>query len=597
MNAVYEDKKLLDVLGTNRRITYTKSKFTPMRNSQYLNIFSDQIHASIWAVLNIDREPYATERAFGDIKLNYIHRSLNEQVRNRINKLKDYEGTPLKRKILSRIYRHLISGRLDELDLSDLEGLGSDHEWYKRSRSVSKENELISLINRKAKPLNYEMYGGYTKERMRLWKTLAPDLEKAIPYIDSDSVLNFIDVNMDDSYTLLDYNGDSQVKYINEGDFITYINTEGDSNYLDLDSLLSNAVMLDFDDTRAAFAMLNEDYGTTLTAVSDEEALVEETYSLEDPRENFYFLKLDPSTVEDLPRTNPLIRKSSATFTLVTDDDEINEWIEYKPWPYLHFYIEASDPLIDHMLNSGKVLAEFKDVSFDKLQGYADETPVLPRRIPWYITIIPTDRTRYLVGSGRSSLTGYNSRKAVFRLSPSKKDVQQRWDSDIYNEEISDFFEGVDPRVEQKTVKVKFNKNKLPIKKRLYKDSTEKLPRKPSSARRLFEAIRAAKDDENNFIDASKETIEWAAVLKNMTPYERRDIYNDIEKFSQKKDLIATNKFATKQVVKDRFVKITDVIDRNLTNVNDYEPPPVKQRSRPIKIDDDFEEETPEVLE
>lgn len=596
LNEAYTDKKLIDVIATNKRVTSGRSKFVPMLNDKHLHVLSNQVHASIWAIINIGKEPYATERAFDDIRLDYIYRSLDKELKSNIDRLIDYEGVSLKKKILSRIKRFLIAGRLDDFDSVGIRSLASEHEDILRSNTVSRENDLVDLINKKSKPLDYNYYGGLTKERMRLWKTLSVDLEKAIPYVDSNSELNFIDVKLDDSYEILDSSGESSTKYINEGDFITFYKSSGDRGYLDLDSLLDKAVMLDFEDARNAFALLNEDYGTTLTATSEETDLVEENYSLSDAREPFYFLKLEASTVEDLDRTNPLIRKTQATFKYVTDEDEINEWIEYKPWPYLHFYIESSDPLIDHMLNSEEVVAEFKDISFDKLRGYSEDIPVLPRRMPWYIIVVPTDRTRYLIGSGRSKLVAYNSRKATFRTSPSKKEMSQRWDSEIYDEKEAGFFEGVDPRVEQNTVKVAFNKTKLRSVKKLYRSGNEPLPRKPSSARRLFEAIRSAKDDDKNFIDSDKTTLEWASVFKGMTPNERRDIFNDFEKFSEKKDRIATNTFAKSETVRDRFVKITDVIDKNLTDLNDYDPPGVRSRRKAVKIDDEFEPETPEPL-
>jgi len=596
LNSIYEEDKIIDIVGSNKKTTFSRSEFTPMRNYQYLNIFSNTIHASIWAVLNLGQESFATEKAFDDIKLDYIYRSLNTELRDKIDKLVDFDGLPLKRKILTRISRKLIAGELDDFD-TQFDDLQSEHDLFRRSRSVTTENSLVELINTKAKPLNHKVYGGYTKERMRLWKTLATDLQKAIPFVDKDSNLNFIDIKLDDSYTLLDYNGDPTIKYINEGDFITYINKQGNRDYLDLDTLIEKAVALDFEDLRRAFALLNEDYGTVLKAVSEEESLIEETYSLEEPRQDFYFMKLNVSTIEDLPTTNPLIRKTSAVFEYLYDEDEINEWIEFKPWPYLHFHIESSDPLLDHMMDSGKVIAEFKDISFNKLQGYADGVPVIPRRMPWYIVIIPTDKTRYLVGSGRSKLTAYNERKATFRLSPSKKDIQQKWNSEIYNEEQTDFFEGIDPRVEQQSLKVTFDRYKLKNTKNQYQKGSEKLPRKPSASRRLFEAIREAKEEGKNFIDVANSVIEWGSVFKNLTANERKEIYNDMESFNDKKDLIATNTFAKTEAVRERFVKISEVIDNKLTNINDYEPPPVTTRVRAVKIDEEFKTETPEILE
>ena len=306
---------------------------------------------------------------------------------------------------------------------------------------------------------------------------------------------------------------------------------------------------------------------------------------------------MELSTLEDQPRTNPLIRKSKATFKLITDPDEINEWIEYKAWPYMHFNIESDDPFIDHMLDTSTMVAEFKDISFDKFQASTDDVPVIPRRIPWHIVLIPTDRTRFLIGSGRSKLTGYNTRKATFRLSPDKKQIRQRWDSDIFNTDEVDYFEGIDPRVEQKTFKVTYDSSKFNTVKRSYQSGVEKLPRKPSAARQLFKAIRTAKEDETNFIDESKTKIEWASVFKNLSANERKSLNRDIENFNKRRDEIATNTFAKTEAVRERFVEITEVFDTNLKNVDDYTPPPVKKRERSVSIEEpEGGAETPEIL-
>lgn len=595
LNRVYESDKLFDVAASNKKFFNRDRRFMPLRNSKQLDIFANVVHASVWAILNTTPEQsYIYERSFDDISLDYLERSLNPQLQKRIANLKDYEGSPLKKKILSRIRRLLISDRLDEFDLTGIEDIDADHDTYVRSSSISNENKLINLINEKAKPLNPEVYGGITKERVGLWKTVAPDLQKAIGVVDKDSTLNFIDINVDDSYEVYFADGTSFTSYIKEGDIISYIDTNGNKSYLDLDTLIDRAVMLDFEDARQAFAYINEDYATTLEVESNEEALVEETYDLSAPRESFYFLKIHPETIQDADRTNPLVRITTATFELLTDENEINDWIEFKPWPYLHYYMDSSDPFFDHLQNANQLSATFKDISFDKFVGYSDDIPVTPRRIPWYIVIVPTDRTRYLIGSGRSLLTGYNSRKAIFRLSPSKKDVKQRWNSEIYDEKETEFYEGVDPRVQKNSVKVEFNKDKIKMAKVLYKNGAEKLPRKPSAARVLFNALKEVKDEGASYVDEKGETVAWASVYKKLTPFQRKEISSDIQNFKSVKDKIGTNTFAKTDAVKERFPKVSDVLDQKLTNVTEYEKPVIKTRAR--RVDIDPEAATPELL-
>lgn len=595
LNRVYEEDKLFDVAASNKKFRNSNRRFMPMQNNKHLDIFSKFVHASVWAILNTtENQAFMYERSFDDIPLDYLNRSLNTQLREQINRLKDYEGSPLRKKILSRLRRLLISNRLDEFDITGIADIDADHETYIRSSSISNENKLINLINTKAKPLNPEVYGGVTKEQVGLWKTVAPDLQKAIAYVDSDSVLNFIDIKIDDSYKVYYADGTSFTSYIKDGDLISYIDTKGALSYLDLDTLIEKAVMLDFEDAKKAFAYINEDYATTLEVESDEESLIEETYDLSSPRESFYFLKLHPETIEDADRTNPLVRVTTATFELLTDEEEINDWIEFKPWPYLHYYMDSSDPFFDHLLDSNQLSATFKDISFDKFVGYSQDVPVTPRRIPWYIIIVPTDRTRYLIGSGRSVLTGYNSRKAIFRISPSKKDVKQRWDSEIYDMEETEFYEGIDPRVQKNSLKVRFNKNKIKMKKVLFKDGEEKLPRKPSAARVLFNAMKQAKDDGTEFVDEEGETVAWASVYKKLTPFQRKEISSDIQNFKTVKNKISNNTFAKSDAVKERFPKLSDVLDQKLDNVTSYEKPEIITRAR--KLDIDPEAETPEPL-
>jgi hypothetical protein len=573
-----------------------QDKFVPITNGKKvrLDIFSNVIHASLNYIFNltVNNLYRVNETAFDDITIENIYLSLNKITKRVVDNAYDSLGQPLKDKILVRLRYLILTEQVDKFDLQGLSELTNKKKDV-IFKTLGNERRALNEISTKGKSLSYKSYGGINREHMKMWKTLAPDLDKAIPIVLADSTVTYIDINMDDSYTFTLSGGGTETRYINDGDYITFVTPTGELSYLELYSDIDKAKMLDIEDTTRIHKLLGDDHFFKFSVSSDETELVEETYSLSTPHPEKYILKLDPSTVEDLPRDKPIIRKSKATYSVITDEEEISSWISTKPWPYLKKYVDHQDPFLNHLESSNTMSVEFKDVSFDQFLGYEDQFPVLPRRIPWYIVVIPTDKTMHLLGGNMSFLTGFASRELTFGYSSFTKETSQKWDPYLFGVSHGNRGDGILPFDENDfPISLTYSPSRFSIYEFPYKKGTEKLPRKASPVKNLLTAISTTKDLGVDYVDGADTIMPWGAIFKKIPVMSKKELFM-IEgiKWPDLKSKIESNTFAKDPTVQSRYVKLSESPFLGITSAEGFVTPPKK--TRPTKVDIDPPAPTP----
>ena len=367
-------------------------------------------------------------------------------------------------------------------------------------------------------------------------------------------------------------------------------------NYIELYSEADKAKILNIDDTTRIHKLLGDDHFFKFSVSSDETELVEETYSLSTPHPEMFILKLDPSTVEDLPRDKPVIRKSKASYSVITDEAEINSWISTKPWPYLTKYVDHQDPFLSHLGSSNALSVEFKDISFDQFYGYEDQFPVLPRRIPWYVLIIPTDRTRHLLGSSRSLLTGFASRELKFGYSPFTSETSQKWDPRLFNSSIGNRGDGILPfDTYDFPMSLTYSPTKFSIYEFPYKKSTEPLPRKASPMKTFLTALSNSKTLGVDYVDAADTIMPWGSIYKQMHTLDKKALSMlESDSWKEIKGKIETNTLAADSTVKARYVKLSESPFLDIPSMEKFVTP--AKKTRPTKVDVDPPADTPEEL-
>lgn len=588
------DDILFDPIA-NGRVYRTRLKNSYVRNTLRTDLFSDRIHVSISYILkSYDTGEAPIDTAFDDVTIYNIEKSLNETASNIISNITDFNRKSLKYPILNRIRYLLISNNLDKFNIQDLASLQTISRTApsRTYNTLNGERAAIALIDEKAKPLHKDKYAGQSVEAMRLWKTLAPDVNKRINLVKTDGTIEESPVDINDQFSLQLSDGTIEKYDILDGDLFKYINQNGYENYGDVASDIDKAITLDPLDAAEVFSKLNSKLTITLNASSNPDNKIEQTASLTTPREEYYIFKLETSTITDDERDVEIIRVTTADFTRLTDDRDISEWASTKPWPFNVFFIDQEDPILDHILDSDLVKITFKDISFDKFIGYEDQYPYIPRRIPWHVIIVPTDRSSYLLDNLSSKLVAYNKRKLVLGVIPDSQLHSGAIDSPIFNKTIADLGQGLDPRKTDEfgQYKLIYTPTKLSSKYKPY-ERTQKAVRRASPSRNLFNTLETLQTDGSSFVDIDNTTVSWGTIYKNLSVYDKKTLHSfETINWDQIKSKIVEKTLYESESLKNLFPKVSSVPPTGITNIDDFE---LKKQVKAVKKVDINPDDTP----
>lgn len=588
---------LIDPIVNNRNFNTRNIRLALVDNNFRTDIFSNKIHYSVReAITQSRKESYNTpEVVYDDLTYDKIEASLNDNLRERLSKVHTLDGVPLKYQVIKRLKFLIVNGLLGDFDVADLESLVNEKQSI-TPVTVGYEKRFINFLDTRLKPMHPDRYQGRGKELMRLWKTIAEDVDKSVILVDDDRFRRLHPVKNNDTFEWINASGDVSTLSIQDGDYIKTLDSKGNEIYVPLYTNLDKSFMLDLKETSQAFSMLKSSYEILLDVSSEESSLVEETYDLSNSREVGYYLKLDPNTIEDLPYEKTVIRKTKVVYDLETDERDMNEWSKFKPWPYFTVYIDPEDPFIDHMVDSGKVTVTYKDISFKRFIGHEDEYPNIPRRIPWYLVIIPTDRTSLLVSTGRSELVSFNERRISYNLHPNNSKNKRKFVPGFLMVERADDGEGVNPNDDYVgPIYTVFNKELITRRKKLFKGDDQTLPRRKTNVRKLLESMKALRDSGDSYLDSNNNIISWGTLYKNLKIRERKSLsLFEFADWDRAKGEIENNSFAKEDTTKERYTKVTVVPPTRVTKVDQYNDPDVTPKV--IKLDIDPETETPEEL-
>ena len=597
LESALDDDLLYDPIVEDRIFTFPSSKtvFTPTPNPGYdTHILAPFIHASVYFAYKA-HEGTGPISAFDDVGGYTLLQSLHPEIQEAIKNSRDTEGQPLQEAVLSKISYLIRRNKLDTLKKEDLLKLnaGPQNRYGRWNRSRGSENNAMRYVDEKAKPLHHEAYAGQAKDRMRVWKTVAPDVNKHIALIQADGTVLEHPISVADEFSIQTSDGSITKHKINDGDYFDYIDRTNNVSRGNVFSEVDRAFMLDLSDGSIVNTLLGSNTDVTLLASSIPIATIEEEADLSSTRPDAYFLVLRPDTITDMERPHPLVRKSTCKYRWETDEDAFNEWIEFKPWPYLVVYVDHEDPFLDHLERRNNIDAIFRDISFDYYKGYEGDFPIIPRRIPWYMIIIPTDDPSKTIQSTGSRLIDYSVRelnvtmmtplgsggKKPLRLSPPGITVTQ-----------APVTEDVDRDTTRPGgVKAVSTSSTIGQQISAYSSGSEPLPRTPSSFRNFMQSVRTVFDT-STFIDPSTSSASWGDVYSKMTLADRNTIKrDDIKEWNKLKEGFARGEPTPSDTLNLGLPKLFRVPPLGINKVEDFKTPTVTKR----KLDIDPETETP----
>jgi hypothetical protein len=579
-NRKYRDPKAYEFLPSNR-------------GDLPSDLFADTVHLYIKSVheMNQGRLPFS-DLPYGSLPLINIERSLNFNIKKLLENARYPDGTDLKKEILIYIRELIITNRLDKVGtdfiIRLLEDCQREEDIKARVYSTGNEADAINFAVNVGRELDHRKYANDDeKEQMRLWKVIAPDVNKRLEVIKADGTVQDVSVSSDDSITLYEADQTGHITYINDGDrYPTSAAT------FEIASDKDKALITNYDDLSKIMYKLNEPYEVRMTVDSAEVRLIEETYDTSTARSDVYIMKLLPETLEDQPRRSALVRHTQATFELMEDEEQINEWVKHKPFPYMQFYVDHEDPLFDHLEAKGEALLEFEDFSLDVFQGY-DNLPIFPRRIPWHIGIVPTDRDDLMFGRSRSYQTKFNEREIIFRLNPKPSEHKTSLSHPLLERATGYGVGAVGdvPTNEQSAYRFKKDNVKGAI--HPYKTDEEPLPRRELPGKKLFKIMSDLQTGGTEFVNKKGDTVSWASIYQSLTPFERKALLlTEFKDWEDVKSKLFLGKFAENPTVASRYPKVSEVPKLDIDDIRDYVIPTISIK----RLDIDPESEEPEPI-
>lgn len=589
------------VLANKRYRQRVNVPFIPFRTTYFPNIFNEVIDYRIELIRRFyedEIEEDYSEAIFQDLTLDNIQRSLSRSSRNLVNEKIGINGESIRRDILQHIKELIITDQLDTFDIEELRTMVTESSNSNLSQTTTRSyadlNNVYQTLQN-SKSVDPNDYTGENRERVLRWKTIASDLEKKLPLVETDLSIEELVVNDTDTINLTLSDGTPSSIPINDFDEVNFIYRDGVQSVLPLDTQIHRSKVMDFEELIASFASLGETFDIKLTVTTAAVAKIEEEASLEDARPDKYVLKLKPETLQDLDRRNPVIRLTSCDYELMTDAEEIESWAKTKTYPFYNFYVNHNDLFLDHLEKKKSVNIEYKDITFDNFSNSeSEEFPVVPRRIPWYIVVIPTDRNDYISSIGLSKLVDYQTRVLRFKITPRTSEYKQNFDSLILDEEPGVAVENTATGERYiESFNYKYNDNKVREKVKPYKQGSEVLPRREPATRALFRAIREVVDDGNEFVERNSNTISWGSVYKRMSKKDKKSLaLVDTLNFQDLRSKLLLGKISSNDTVNQEFGKVKDAVNTGIGKASEFKP--VSAQKLTIE---GLVAETPELLE
>jgi hypothetical protein len=502
------------------------------------SLFRVSVHTAIKAVYYMNKGllPYS-DLPYNSIRDLAIENSIHSEIVTKMKLCRAADGRPLHRTFINTIREHIVLGTIDDFDVPAfvrmLDNIIAAQKTGRYDTTRGKldfktggeeqKNRAIDLVMQTAKPYDHRNYGERWGEKMRLWKTVATDLFKNIPFFKEDGTESKIPIKKDDSFAFFTED-DTEVKgYINDGDYVTFVNEEGKTTRVEVDGHHARAGVIDLEVMQKALYLLGDELEYEITITTPEETRVEELYNTEDSMRRSYLLKLQPSSIVDLPRKNQFVSRTQSEYIFETGRKKHNDWVKYKPWPYLVVYVHHDDPIIQYIGNSSKIELRSKDFTLDTIDN--GTLPLYPRRLPWSIVIIPTDRTDLLGNTIRSQYLSYGVRRLIAKIHPDPE-RSKGWNNIPHLKSAAAADEkGVAPTRNLQALEYSYDFSKIAASKRYNTDDgKEPLPRRKSAVRRVLETLYSI----NAYYEVDDESrITWGEVYKSIPRSDLKFLYRE----------------------------------------------------------------------
>ena len=430
-------------------LDHSQTPITFVSNSLYRGIFADRVATEIsYLIRNISRRANWEERYITGLTQSKLTQSLNSILLEAFDTILDINGVPVTRDyFITRVFQHLISGKLDEFDpnyyirLADSISKRTANNIVRTVNEQSAKSQAINLIannSYSADPSNYSEGNEINIARMRF---LLTDLESTFDVETIDGTE--YQLELEDAGVEVDYAQSLQESnqltsdYVppGEGDGYYYkIETElGNLLPLVLDTQLSSAYFMQSAARNLALNLLDQDPSYTVTTTID---LIDSELSSgynESYTASAHYFKLDLRTINNQRTVDNFIEDITANYVKLTDPDEILEHSKTYGQKVVQFNLQYDDPFLQYADRTGVMTLNMKDVTFRSFNPR--RTParngIITRNLPDGFVVYPVNTIKDNPLGAYSTITSLNTQvtrslKAVMDFSMTENDLRKR---------------------------------------------------------------------------------------------------------------------------------------------------------------------------
>jgi hypothetical protein len=417
-------------------------------------IFNNIVHYSILNVLKQNATTFEIANLDkNNITEAHLLNSLAPNIRKVLTSLKYSNGVKIPQQVVLRaLKRALLSYRINDIDIDfitkELVKLSSDapsvsttsvlplkkeygvnQTAIKDSRKITPLSPIsveervnytkaLNILNSRLLSLSNSEYADDTKEYLKLWYFIPSDVNKLVRYLDASGVEQTYTVANDNSIAT-----NTSTLYLVNNDYFNYTSSASEVVVYEAEFAKSRLVTLRNSDDHLVKHLLGVE-DEILFEASAIDTNIELTTSAAYEIDSHYVFTLNPLSLEETySDKSPFIITTKATYTLQTKAasavSAINDLVAYSTYPWLTLTVDYDDPIFEYFevtnAQSNKFSVTFKDLTFNNYSGKnSADTKILPRKIPRYILVIPTDKFKYNPLFGKSYLADINVRQLRF---------------------------------------------------------------------------------------------------------------------------------------------------------------------------------------
>tara|TARA_R110000796_G_scaffold244317_2_gene367337 strand:- start:161 stop:2380 length:2220 start_codon:yes stop_codon:yes gene_type:complete len=498
-----------------------------------VSILGDGVDSSVKGVDQINNSQVKyNDFVYNTLTDNKIISSFKEKTAHALVNMLSLDGLPFERKFSKAIKNALVRGEVGIFTEQAIEPFKSrllNNTQQKKSRRFSENNRAI-LDSLLSDPVSIDpsIYGPITRNRLLNWRVLAEDVNKHIVCKTSDGTETNIYVPNSEKIQALSRRVADPTFYLQmqDGDYFVAKPNSGE-NRLKVHSDIHKAKALPPQKTAYAAGLLVDSNFQSLEVCSATSNLVEYNVDTTEARSDYYFLKLDRDTISDLPSSNLLTRKTSATYDYTTTG--IDEYVKHKAMPYAVIYLRNDDMLFNHLEISKKALFTQVDFTLDGFIHNIEDT-LLVRNFPQHIVLIPTDRLELNPLMSGSKYIDFTTRRLELDFSPFLNDTQSFGRPFYLNENLTttglNFALDTDTKtgvIYQEGRSYSLDITKLTNLER-YKNKREVLPRKVSPTGQILAKVNALR---TTYGLSSRSSISTFDLYSRLSPTVFRSLHTD----------------------------------------------------------------------